>query len=403
MTCVPDPSLRPVADHRAAVLGLAGPLPVVRAGLDDAAGRALAGDLTAPIALPGFDNSAMDGYVVRSADIALLPTVLPVAHDVPAGRGDGPPLEAGTAHRIMTGAPLPVGAEVIVPVEWTDGGTTRVRIDRAPVPGRHFRRAGEDVRVADAVLADGVELTPSRVGLLAALGFATAPVRRQPVVAVLSTGSELVPPGSPLGPGQIHESNSFLLCAAVRAAGASARHIALVDDDVDACGRRLDEAAQGADLVLTSGGISAGAFEVVKQALGRSGTVEFVRVAMQPGKPQGLGTIGTTPVLTLPGNPVSSFVSFHVFVRPVIRALLGFAELDHPVHRGQLAEPLSTPEGIRVFRRGRYDPSAGGVELVGGAGSHLLGSLAQSNCLVVAEEPVTELGVGAAIPFWSVD
>ena len=398
-----EAGVRSVEEHLAAVLGLVRPLEVTESGLLDARGCASSADVRATSPLPAFDNSAMDGYAVLVADVATAPVTLPVADDIPAGRQDVAALRPGTVQRIMTGAPLPQGADGIVPVEWTDGGTEQVRIEQPPERGQHVRRAGEDVAPGSVVLHAGDELTPARLGLLASLGRGSVPVRRRPVVAVLSTGSELVEPGEPLAHGQIYDSNSYLLAACVDAAGGVGRRVPFVADDVPACESLLHEVAGWADLVLTSGGISAGAYEVVKLALTRTGTVEFVQVAMQPGKPQGYGTVDGTPVVTLPGNPVSSFVSFEVFVRPALRALMGHRRLDRPVHTGHLVEPLRSPAGRRRYLRGGYDAATGEVRLVGGAGSHLLGALAHADCLVVVPDDVTELPAGAELSVLLVD
>ena len=349
---------RSVEEHRAAVAELLAPLPVERVPLGRARGRVLAEALVAGIALPPFDNSAMDGYAVRAADVAgateVDPRELPVTADIPAGRTDVPPLAPGTAHRIMTGAPLPAGADTVVQVEHTDGGLDRVRVLRAPAAGTSVRRAGEDVVAGQVVLPAGTVLGAPQIGVAAAVGAASLPVRRRPTVLVLSTGSELVAPGTPLQLGQIYESNGPMLAAAVEDAGGVADLLRFVPDDVAHLHRVLDDrlAAGTVDLVLTSGGISAGAYEVVKEALAGRG-VEFVKVAMQPGGPQGVGRVGGVGVVALPGNPVSSHVSFEVFVRPVLRAALGHPHPERPRVTAALAAPLTSTAGRRQYRRGR--------------------------------------------------
>jgi molybdopterin molybdotransferase len=318
-----------------------------------------------------------------------------VAADIPAGRTDVPPLEPGTVHRIMTGAPLPAGADVVVPVERTDAATDVVAITGAPPAGTHLRHAGEDIAAGAVALRAGTALGPAQLGLAAAVGHAALPVRRRPRVLVLSTGSELVAPGSPLAPGQIYESNSVLLAAAVTDAGGQARTLHFVPDDVDTFLTTVRTELDGADLLITSGGVSAGAYEVVKDAFRELGTVEFAKVAMQPGGPQGAGSVDGVPVVTLPGNPVSSFVSFEVFVRPALRRALGHTSPHRLSTSARLTEALRSPAGKRQFLRGRFD--GGVVTQVGGPGSHLVAHLARANCLVVVPEDVTELPAGAEV------
>jgi len=387
--------VRTVEEHQAVVAALLRPVPEEEVPLAAAHGRVLARDVAATVALPGFDNSAMDGYAARWAEVAGTPVRLPVAEDIPAGRTDVVPLAPGTVHRIMTGAPLPPGADVVVPVELTDGGTDVVEIRNAPRAGSHLRAAGEDIAEGTVALRAGSPLGAAQLGLAAAVGVTDLPVRRRPRVLVLSTGSELVAPGRPLLPGQIYESNSRLLAAAVEEAGGEARRLHFVPDDVDQFLTTVRAEIATADLLITSGGVSAGAYEVVKDAFHGLGTVEFVTVPMQPGGPQGAGTVDGVPVVTLPGNPVSSFVSFEVFVRPALRRALGYARPDRLQVPARLGGALRSPAGRRQFLRGRYD--GGQVSQVGGPGSHLVAHLARANCLVVVPEDVTELPAGAEV------
>ena len=371
--------------------------PVVRLPLARCAGLALADSVTSPLPLPPFDNSAMDGYAVRALDVAGAredaPVELPVAEDLPAGRTDGPPLQPGTAHRIMTGAPMPPGADAVVPVERTDGGRHRVRIAAPPDPGAHVRKAGDDVATGDVVLPAGTLLGPAQLGVAAAVGCAELPVHRRVRVLVLSTGSELVPPGQPLQHGQIYESNATLLAAAVREAGGEAEQLHFVPDDAAALDATLATALaqrlDGVDLLVTSGGVSAGAYEVVKDTMAGRG-VEFCTVAMQPGAPQGAGTYRGVAVAALPGNPVSASVSFEVFVRPALRAAMGLPA-QRPRARARLTESLDSPAGRRQYRRGALDLAAAAVTPVGGAGSHLLAALARSDCLIEIDEHTTRV------------
>ena len=388
--------LRSVDEHSQVVAALLTATPVIRLPLVECAGLALAEPVIASLPLPPFDNSAMDGYAVRSVDVADAtadkPVQLPVPEDIPAGRTDSPTLRPGTAHRIMTGAPMPPGADAVVPVELTDAGLHQVRIFAPRSAGQSVRRAGDDVAAGDEVLAAGTVLGPAQLGVAAAIGQAELPVHRRARVLVLATGSELVKPGTPLQHGQIYESNSTMLAAAVREAGGEAQLMHFVPDDVAALEAALAARLDGIDLLVTSGGVSAGAYEVVKDAMTGHG-VEFGKVAMQPGGPQGAGRYRGVPVATLPGNPVSSSVSFELVVRPALRAAMGLPA-QRPRVTARLAEALESPAGLRQFRRGALDSAAGIVTPVGGPGSHLLGALARSDCLIDIPEAVTHLAAG---------
>lgn len=405
--------MRSVPDHQAAVAALFPSPEAVRVPTATALGLVTVDDVDAPISLPGFDNSAMDGYAVRAAEVAGAsaerPVALPVAHDIPAGRTDRLTLAPGTAHRIMTGAPLPDGADAVVPVELTDGSVTTVSITAAVEPGKHIRRAGSDITRGEQALPAGITIGPPQIGLLAALGIAEVLVARRLRVVVLSTGSELVTAGTELEYGQIYESNGAMLTAAVTAAGAMARHLHFVPDDVDDFLARLDEVADDADLIITSGGVSAGAYEVVKDALSRNPSVEFVKVAMQPGMPQGCGRIptpsgGSIPIITLPGNPVSALVSFEVFIRPSLRAAMGM-----PPHRPRLTARLGadvrSPNGKRQFLRGVLRTGEDGlvIDPIGPPASHHLRYLAAADALIDIPADVVELAVGDGVDVLALD
>ncbi|MGK5627111.1 molybdotransferase-like divisome protein Glp [Streptomyces sp. URMC 123] len=419
-----------VAEHLADIVRQVTPLDPIELQLLDAQGCVLLEDITVPTALPPFDNSSMDGYAVRIADVAgageRFPAVLTVIGDVAAGSGEPPTVGPGEAARVMTGAPLPPGAEAVVPVEWTDGGGGggpasamaahsaapegaggEVRVHRPVVAGQYVRRRGSDVAAGESALAAGTVLGPPQIGLLAAIGRGTVTVRPRPRVVVISTGSELVQPGEPLPPGRIYDSNSFALTAAARDAGAIAYRVGAVADDAGTFRSAIEDQLVRADLIVTSGGVSVGAYDVVKEALAEKdeygGSVEFRALAMQPGKPQGFGRIGPdrTPLLALPGNPVSSYVSFEMFVRPVIRALMGLHPLERETVRARLTgeRPLTSPEGRRQFLRGSYTPPGPGAEVgsvspVGGAGSHLVAALARADALIVVPEATTEVAPG---------
>ncbi|WP_437440547.1 molybdotransferase-like divisome protein Glp [Nocardioides eburneus] len=369
-------------------------------------GLACAEDVHAEVALPGFDNSAMDGYAVRYADVAEAskdaPVRLPVVGEIGAGQASLLALPAGTAAKIMTGAPLPSGADAVVPYEWTDRGVAQVVISERPEEGQHVRYAGEDVAVGDPVVARGTVLGPRHLGLLASVGRSHVVSRPRPRVVILSTGSELREPGTPLGHDSIYDGNSFLLAAAVRQAGAIAYRVGIVPDSPREFLTALDDQLVRADLVITSGGVSMGDYDVVKEALSPLG-VWFGGISMQPGKPQGFGRVGEEriPIFCLPGNPVSSFVSFENFVLPALRRLMGKTPEMRPAVTAKLTHDVRSPAGRRQFLRGdvqfRPDGTHATVSPVGGPGSHLIGDLASANCLLVIPEETTALAAGSEV------
>ena len=396
--------MRTVEEHLAAILASVAPAEPVRLPLRECLGLVLCEDVTARVDLPGFDNSAMDGYAVRSADVAATDpeapgsvVTLPVVGEVAAGQVATRAVEAGEAVRIMTGAMMPAGADAVVRVEDTDGGTEKVEI-RAGVPvGTSVRPAGEDVRSGAVVLGSGSVLDARRVALLAATGHGEALVRPRSRVAVVSTGAELVEPGKPLAPGQIHDSNSHMLEAAVAECGAVTVHRMTLEDDGPTVLRVVTELAEEVDAIVTSGGVSMGAYDVVKESL-RDHGVDFVQVAMQPGKPQGFGVVGArrVPVFALPGNPVSSYVSFEVFVRPALRTLMGLSPVSRPTFSARLMHDMTSPDGrtqvARAVARRRED----GWEAnpVWGQASHFIADLSRANSFVIIPAEVTRLAAG---------
>ena len=395
----------PVAQHLARILDVVQPLSPLALGLMDAHGCVLTEDVVAPAPLPGFDNSAVDGYAVRLADVASAsedaPVVLPVTGDVAAGPASPLRVSAGSCVRIMTGAMVPAGADSVLPVEWTDGGVATVVVRRAPSAGANIRRAGEDVAEGDTVLAAGTHLGAVQIGLAAAVGRSRLLVRPRPRVVVVSTGSELVEAGQAPAPGQIVDANSPALTAAAVEAGAIAYRVGIVPDDPRALAATLEDQLVRADVLVTSGGVSVGAYDVVKEVLSRLGTVSFDKVAMQPGMPQGFGTIGpdATPVFGLPGNPVSALVSFEAFVRPALRKMLGATPLERPrvraVTRSELRSPATKTSFLRValsVEKGQYV-----VTPVSGPGSHLLAGMARATALAVVPEGVERVAPGDAV------
>ncbi|MCB5293594.1 gephyrin-like molybdotransferase Glp [Arthrobacter sp. SO3] len=398
-----------VEEHRESVRRLLAPLRtpdrMERLPLLAALGRGLAADVVAPLDLPPFANSQMDGFAIRSADVAGLPgggSELHVVAPVPAGAAPAE-LAPGTAAPIMTGAMMPPGADAVVPIEQAvpavfpaPGVPATVRLPA--VPARNFvRDAGSDIRTGELALAAGTFLGPGQLGLLAALGFTDVPVYRALRILLVTTGDEVVEPGSPLGPGKIYDSNATLLESSMRQAGLHVTRTGISTDRPEALAALLRRHAADVDLIVTTGGVSKGAYEVVRQAM-EGHDVDFFGVAMQPGGPQGIGTFDGVPVLGFPGNPVSCLVSFEMFLRPALGDLFG-CPAPRPAVRARLAEALTSPAGKHQVRRGTVLPN-GTVRLEGGAGSHLVSALAHSNALIQVPEGIAALAEGAEVEVW---
>ena len=423
--------LTPVEQHLAEILAAITPLPPTELGLNDIGGLVLAEDISAGSALPSFDNSGMDGYAVRVEDIAAAtgekPVTLPVTAEVAAGDTGAYALQPGTAIKIMTGAMLPHGAEAVVPVEWTDGGSARVSIRAGAGYGNAIRLAGEDAKAGEVLVTAGTRLKPMHVAVIAAAGRGSVLVRPRPRVVVLSTGNELAEPGTPLVPGRIWDSNSFMLAAAAREAGGLAYRQAILPDHPDEVLPAIEDQLVRADLMVTTGGVSMGGeHNVVKAALQQLGTITFRKVAMQPGMPQGFGTIALpaavapaeprrrrfrrdgyeeaarpvpaagdrVPIFTLPGNPVSAYVSFQVFARPAIAALQGDHEPGLDKVQAELTGPLRSPAGRRSYVRGVLDQARKRITPLTGQGSHQIATLGRANALVVVPEWVVQMSGG---------
>ncbi|MEU4315572.1 gephyrin-like molybdotransferase Glp [Nocardia sp. NPDC024068] len=398
------PQVRSADDYRDTIEQLLRPLaarPVESVPIAEAVGRLLAEDMRAPIDLPVFRNSAMDGYAVWAGDVAITPVRLPVTGVVAAG-DTGEPLAPGTARKVMTGAPLPDGAQCVVPVEDTtaEGGT--VHITRGRARGEFVREPGSDVRAGAELVSAGTLLAPRHIAALAAVGLASIPVFAPIRAALIGTGNELVSPGGRLRPGQIYNSNGIALAAALEANGVRVTGVEHSSDDPGQFRRLLRAAAADADLVITTGGVSKGDFEVVREVLIPLGG-EFGSVAMQPGGPQGLTVVDGVPVLSFPGNPVSAVVSFEVLARPILRRLSGLGpvpEYELPL----LGAVRSSPAGRRQFLRGKLvwkgaRPHA--VEVVSGPGSHLVASMAAADVLIDIPAEETEMPPGTAVRVWT--
>jgi len=386
----------------AAVLGRAAPLGSETVPLAELRGRVLAGDAVAAVDLPSFRSSAMDGFAVRSEDT---PGLLPVVDRIPAGRPAAGSLEPGTAMGIATGGVVPDGADAVVPIERVVEVADRIELAERAEPGAHVRPVGGDVRAGELVVSAGTLLGPAQIGALGAAGIGSAACAARPRVAVVSTGTELRPPGEPLGPGQIYESNGAMLAAALESVGALVERIAPVEDD-EAAHREALERALGADVLVTSGGVSVGPHDLVRQIERELGVEEvFWGVAVKPGKPLAFGVRGRTLVFGLPGNPVSSLVGMLLFVRPAILALQGAAEPGPSFDVAALARAVtrnpSRDELIRAVARADGDGTA--LDPVSGQESHMIARAAGANALALVPAGSGELAAGAPVRYLRLD
>ena len=391
-----------VEEHLSRIVGTVRQLHPIGMNLLDAQGCVLAQDVTSEVPLPGFTNSAMDGYAVHAADLAAAseaaPVSLPVVHDIAAGNTQALSLAPGQSMRIMTGAPMPRGADAVVPVEITDGGLARVTISASANAGQSVRQAGEDVAAGDLVMRSGTRLEPRQIALLAAVGSGRVQVIPKPRVVVISTGDELIEPGILPGFGQVVDSNGLMLTAAVRALDCIPFRVGCVRDDARTFLSTIESQLLRADAVITTGGVSMGAYDTVKEVLSRVGTMRFDKVAMQPGMPQGFGVLGDdeVPVFTLPGNPVSAMVSFEVFVAPALRLMAGRPQHEEPLVTAVATHDWTAPAGKVQFARVvlSRNGSERMVAIAGLQGSHALGSLAGANALAVIPADVTSVRAG---------
>jgi molybdopterin molybdotransferase len=388
----PAPKLMSADDALARILASVPGLPAVDAPLLDALGLVLAEDITADRDVPPFRNSAMDGYAVRGDDVAAAPVELRLVGEVAAGAFPDRAVGPGEAMRIMTGAPIPDGADTVVRVEDTDNASDVVTITAATPKGMATRQAGEDLRKGETVLTKGTVLRAAEIGLLASVGRARIRVRKRPRVAVFSTGDEIVDLDQAMDRGQIRDSNRYTLASAIRAAGAEPWVRGIVRDSPDALRAALREAV-AADAIVTSGGVSVGDHDHLKPVLSELGTIDFWAIAIRPGRPLAFGEVKDgerrVPIFGLPGNTVSALVTFEIFVRPALLRMQGRQNVARPRTKARLTEPIDKPDFLRVFARGIHDPDAGAVRLTGPQGSGILRSMSLANCLI-------DLPVGAS-------
>ena len=400
-------------DVRRNILERISVLPAEEVDLADASGRTLASSVTSADAIPPFDNTAMDGFVVRYEDLAEAnenqPVTLPVTGIIEAGMPGDQPLGSGEAMRIYTGAVIPPGGTAVIPFEICEqNGRDSVTFVKPAKSGQHIRRQGEDVAKGGEVLKEGTRLSPAAIGLLASVGASRVSVYRRPRVAVHSSGNELVPIESALSPGKIRNSNLYSLCARIQSWGGIPIPRPVLSDDIESIRKGIaDTLAESPDAILTTGGISAGDLDYIREVAREMGEdVHIRKVAMKPGKPLVDGTIGGTPFFGLPGNPAACLVSFEMFVRPALARMEGRKDGIPPMRSGGLAEGCRLGPGQRMrWLRGRVLPDNSGgadqIHLPKGQGSHLLTGFSTANCLVHVPASETELASGSLVEYWS--
>lgn len=378
--------MRPVGEVRADVLARIRPTGTEQVFLEEAVGRYLAQEVIAPHDVPSFSNSAMDGFAVRSGDVAVAGAVLEVVEGLAAGQTTSVVVGPGQAVKIMTGAPMPDGADTVVPVEDTEVEEGKVRVASIHEQGSSVRPPGGDVRGGATVFTPGTRISPAHVGVLATIGVTAPTVAKRPRVAVMSTGDELVPATTVvLAPGMIRDSNRPMLVQLVGAAGGQPIDMGRVPDDADSLRAALGQSAVEADVIVTSGGVSMGEYDVTKLVLRDEADVDFYPVAMKPGKPQGFGIVGGKPFFGLPGNPVSVFVSFEQFVRPALLAMQGATAILRPRVYGVAGQEFESDPAKEEFLRVRLTSASPELEVTasGGQGSHVISAAANADAFVV--------------------
>lgn len=392
-----------VAEAQEMVLGGVQPVGVEKVALVDALHRVTAEEVVAQRYIPLEDNSAMDGYAVRHHDVAGAtrehPVTLEVLEILPAGKVPGHRIEPGQAIKIMTGAPLPGGADTVVQVEHTNGDDTQVQIYRAPRQGSNLRRRGEDIQAGECVLPAQTLLRPAELGVLASVGKAQVLVYQRPRVAILATGDEIIDPGEPDTRGKIINSNSYTLAGQIAEAGGSPLLLGVAPDNRDIISQRLASGLR-ADVLITSGGVSVGTFDYVRECLDGFGfTMRFGTVAVRPGSPATFGMVGQVPVFSLPGNPVASMVTFELFVRPALLKMTGHTLLWRPYLDAVLQDEVDKRRGVRTLLRGILRQAEGRalVTTTGPQGSGILRSMSLANCLIDLPEETERVQPGETV------
>lgn len=403
--------MRSVAQSYQDCLSLVRQPPALDVLLADSVGCVLAEDVQAPFDLPVADLAACDGYAVRAADLSGAhperPVDLPVTAEVKAGDVEPAGLAPATAIRIASGAPMPAGSDAVLALEFTDRGQARVAARTTPAVGENIRRRAEDVSAGTMVLRSGERVGARQVALLAGVGRSRVVVHPRPRVVILSIGDEVVEPGRPARPGTVFDANGHALATAVADAGAQTFRAPPVPDDRQVLRETIEDQLVRADLIVTTGGISYGSADTVREVLGAFGTVRFDSVAAWPGPMLGVGTVGEgTPIFCLPGDPVSAQVSFEVYVRPALRLMQGWTALNRPSVRARVDRGWYSPRGRREFVRVRLsgDPHAGyAATVMGTPAALLLSALAESNGLAVVPESVTDVSGGDVLPCMVLD